>query len=91
MLFVGCGVVVQWLDYLVVMQEPRVQFPTTEKVASNVASPSGHKLHFTSSTADMEMWSNLNSHTVVAHDQSCVEVLGKPLISRCLCPLSSDG
>ena len=32
------GVVVQWLDYLAVMQEPGVWFPTAEKVASNVAS-----------------------------------------------------
>ena len=85
------GVVVQWLDYLAVTQEPGVQFPTSEKVASEVALPSGHKLHLTSGTADMAMWSDCNSHTVVAHDQSCVEVLGKPLISRRLCPPSSDG
>ena len=32
-------VVVQWLDYLAVTQEPGVRFPTAEKVASNVASP----------------------------------------------------
>ena len=57
-------------------------FPTSEKVASDVAPPSGHKLHLKSGTADMAMWSDCNSHTVVAHDQSCVEVLGKPLISR---------
>ena len=85
------GVVVQWLDYLAVTQEPGVRFPTAENVASNVAPPSGYKLHLTSGTADMAMWSNRNSHTVVAHDQSCVEVLGKPLISRRLCPPSSDG
>ena len=90
----GCcllGVVVQWLDYLAVTQEPGVRFPTSEKVASDVAPPSGHKLHLTSGTADMAMWSDCNSHTVVAHDQSCVEVLWKPLISRRLCPPSSDG
>ena len=29
------GVVVQWLDYLAVTQEPGVRFPTTEKVASH--------------------------------------------------------
>ena len=68
-----------------------VRFPTAEDVASNVAPPSGHKLHLTSGTADMAMWSDRISHTVVAHDQSCVEVFGKPLISRCLCPPSSDG
>ena len=33
----GGGVVVQWLDYLAVMQEPGVRFLTSEKVASNVA------------------------------------------------------
>ena len=33
------GAVVQWLDYLAVMQEPVVRFPTAEKVASNVAPP----------------------------------------------------
>ena len=32
----------------------------------------------------------VNSHTVIALDQSCVEVLSKPLISRRLCPPSSD-
>ena len=87
------GVVVQWLDYLAVTQEPGVRFPTAEKVASNMAPPqwTWDKLHLTSGTADMAMWSDLNSHTVVAHDQSCVEVLGKPLISRRLCPPSSDG
>ena len=87
------GVVVQWLDYLAVTQEPGVilRFSTSEKVASDVAPPSGHKLHLTSGTADRAMWSDCNSHTVVAHDQSCVEVLGKPLISRRLCPPSSDG
>ena len=85
------GVVVQWLDYLAVTQEPGVRFPTSEKVASDVAPPSGHKLHLTSGTADMSVWSDCNSHTVVARDQSCVEVLGKPLISRRLCPPSSDG
>ena len=89
--FFFVGVVVQWLDYLAVTQEPGVRFPTSEKVASEVAPPSGHKLHLTSGTADMAMWSDCNSHTVVAHDQSCVEVLGKPLISRRLCPPSSDG
>ena len=61
------GVVVQWLDYLAVMQEPGVRFPTAENVASNVAPPSGHKLHLTSGTVDMAMWSDRNSHTVVAH------------------------
>ena len=40
------GVEVQWLDYLAVTQESGVQFPTAEKVASDVAPPSGHKLHF---------------------------------------------
>ena len=84
------GVVVQWLDYLAVTQEPGVRFPTSE-VASDVAPPSGYKLHLTLGTADMAMWSDCNPHTVVAHDQSCVKVLGKPLISRCLCPPSSDG
>ena len=53
--------------------------------------PSGHKLHLTSGTADMVMWSDCNSHTVVAHDQSCVEMLGKPVVSRHICPPSSDG
>ena len=62
------GVVVQWLDYLAVTQEPGVRFPTSEKVASEVTPPSGHKLHLTSGTADMAMWSDCNSHTVVAHD-----------------------
>ena len=85
---IQAGVVVQWLDYLAVTQEPGVRFPTAEKVASNVA---WDKLHLTLGTADMTMWSDRNSHTVVAHDQSCVEVLGKPLISRRLCPPSSDG
>ena len=33
------GVVVQWLDYLAVMQEPGVRFPTAEKVTSDVAPP----------------------------------------------------
>ena len=33
------GVVVQWLDYLAVTQEPGFRFPTTEKVASHVAPP----------------------------------------------------
>ena len=33
------GVVVQWLDYLAVIQEPCVQFPTAVKVASNVVPP----------------------------------------------------
>ena len=33
------GVVVQWLDYLAVTQEPGVRFPTAEKVASHVAPP----------------------------------------------------
>ena len=84
-------VVIQWLDYLAVTKEPGVRFPTSEKVSSDVAPPSGHKLHLTSGTADMAMWSDRNSHTVVAHDQSCVEVLGKPLISCHLCPPSSDG
>ena len=41
------GVVVQWLDYLAVMQEAGVQFPTAEKVASNVAPPSGHGINYT--------------------------------------------
>ena len=82
---------IQWLDYLAVAQEPGVRFPTSEKVASEVAPLSGHKLHLTSGIADMAMWSDCNSHTMVAHDQSCVEVLGKPLVSRCLCPSSIDG
>ena len=33
------GVVVQWLDYLAVTQEPGVLFPTAEEVASHVAPP----------------------------------------------------
>ena len=33
------GVMVQWLDYLAVTQEPIIQFPTAEKVASNVGPP----------------------------------------------------
>ena len=45
---------VQWLDYLTVMQEPGVRFPTAEEVASNVVSPSGHKLHLTLGTADKD-------------------------------------
>ena len=53
---------VQWLDYLAVTQEPGVRFPTSEKVASDVAPPSEHKLHLTSGTADMVMWSDCNSH-----------------------------
>ena len=63
------------------------------EVPSHVALPkwTWDKLSLTSGTADMAMWSDCNSHTVVAHDQSCVEALGKPLISRCLCPPSSDG
>ena len=86
------GVVVQWLDYLAVTQEPGVRFPATaEKCHIMWRCPSGHGINLTSGTADMAMWSDCNSHTVVAHDQSCVEVLGKPFISRCLCPPSSDG
>ena len=41
------GVVVQWLDYLAVTQEPGVRFPTADKVASDVAPPSGHSIHYT--------------------------------------------
>ena len=33
------GVVVQWLDYLAVTQEPGVRLPTAEKVDSHVAPP----------------------------------------------------
>ena len=33
------GVVVQWLDYLAVTQEPSVRFPAAEKMASHVAPP----------------------------------------------------
>ena len=32
--------------------------------------PSGHKLYLTSGTADMAMWSDCNTHTVVAHDHA---------------------
>ena len=85
----GCGPVVRLLGWS--RKSPAFGSPHQRDVASDVVPPSGHTLHLTSGTADMAMWSDCNSHTVVAHNQSCVEVLGKPLISRRFCPPSSDG
>ena len=83
------GVVVQWLDYLAVTQEPGVRFPTADEVPSDVATLDvGYCRH---GDVVRPQPGDPNSHTVAAHDQSCVEVLGKPFIPCRLCPPSSDG
>ena len=70
------GVVVQWLDYLAACHaRARRSVPHSREsgISCGATLVDWHKLHLTSGTADMAMWSDRNSHTVVAHDQSCVE------------------